>query len=207
MRAWMTMFVGLVACAGDGAPEDSGSTTTTTTTTTPRPTKGEAVLEREGEFELRGADWTGTERLHLYEDDLFEPVDVCIITYTVTGTKPVDSCAECNGSPEGNGGAHSFVISDATIETELYEGACSIVLGVPTVDVATLEALNGAALIYGWGEEPTAHGYALYQMDDKGAWFLRETMRYPWENGDGVLDDRGVDAYMAFSLFEGAYAF
>lgn len=217
MRAWMVMFLGVVACTGGedpGVTDDPSTTPDPTTSPTTNPTKtptgptlGEAVLRREGEHELRGATWTGTETLRLFEDDLFEPTDVCIISYAVTGTEPLGDCVDCNASPEGDGGAHAFMTSGATIEFELYEDACGIVFGAPTVDVASLEELNGRTLSYGWGEEPTGHGYALFTLDAQDEWFFVETMRNPFENTNGVLDKREVDALMEYFLFEGVYAF
>jgi len=216
VRVWLPMLLGAAACSGDdptskdetGTPMETGTPTEETGATPTGKKKGEeAVLRLEGEQELRGKEWTGTERLHLFKDDLFEPVDVCIISYTVTGTTPRNDCKECNASPEGNGGAHEFVTSGATIETELYDGACDIVLGAETVDAATLDDLNGRTLAYGWGEEATGHGYALFTLDDQDEWFFRELMRNPFENTDGILDKRKVDAYMTYFLFEGTYVY
>jgi len=208
VRVWLAMFLGFVGCSGDGeTPVESGPTETTTTTPTGTTTAPQAGLFRNGEYELRGTDWTGTEQLRLFEDDLFEPTEVCTISYSVTGTKPVDTCEECNASPEGNGGAHAFVISKPAIDIELYDGACDIVLGAPMIDVGSVEELDGVELLYGWGEEPTNHGYAVYQLDDQGEWFFRTTMGYPWDNPNGILDQRKIDALMTFSLFEGSYAY
>lgn len=210
MRLWLPILLGCAACSGSDKDTETGTTDTSDTTPTAETgttaKKGEeAILQREGEFELRGKDWTGVERLHLFKDDLFEPVDVCVISYTATGTKPREDCKDCNSSPEGHGGAHEFVTSAAKIEVELYAGACDIVLGAATVQAKTLDDLNGRTLAYGWGEEPTGHGYALFTVNAKDEWDYRELMRDPFENTDGVLDKRKVDAYMAFFLFEGTY--
>ncbi len=120
----------------------------------------------------------------------------------MTGTVARDDCADCNATPEG--GAHEFTTSNASIEAQAYDGACDIVLGA--VDAPTLAGLEGRTLVYGWGEEATGHGYSLFTLNEQGEWFDLVLMDNPFENVGGVLDERQVDAFMAYFVFEGTYA-
>ncbi|MEO0600940.1 MAG: hypothetical protein AAF211_05860 [Myxococcota bacterium] len=203
MRAWLALILCSVGCSTTPEVDDPG---TDSPPLEPLPSDAELILRREGEIELRGTEWTGTERLRLIDDDLFEPTDLCVITYTVTGTTPRTDCADCNASPEGDGGAHEFLTAAATVEAELNAGACDIILGAETVAAASLEDLNGRTLVYGWGEEATGHGYSLFALNDQGEWFDLVLMDNPFENVGGVLDERGVDAYLAYFVFEGSFA-
>lgn len=220
MRGWWVMTLGAfasVACTSDsdddatpdetGSPNDTGSPVDTEPDDTGMPDPGPlevGVLTLEGDFELRGTTWTGTERLVLELDDFINPKTLCVIAYDVTGMGSRDDCAECNASPEGMGGAETFMTSNARIESEGRDGACAIVLAADTVKAADLSALDSRTLNYGWGEEPFGHGYALYELNDEGTWFVRGTMRMPFED-DGTFMAEGLDARITFSFLEGTY--
>ncbi|MEN0063586.1 MAG: hypothetical protein AAGA48_15655 [Myxococcota bacterium] len=214
MRVWLVTILCSVACSGSS--DDSGETGNDTGNTpedtgnAPEETgmpnmPGEpAVLNRSGELTLVKGQWTGTERLVLENDDFLNPETFCIISWTVTGTEPRFDCQDCNDSPEGDGGAHSFVTSAAKIETESQKGACDVVLGAKTVLADSLEDLNGRTLHYGWGEEATGHGYSLFTLNDQGTWFDLTLVRNPFED-DGTFEKQGIEARLAYFVFEGSY--